>query len=262
LTDVLPLNGRTIVVTRARHQADALGDKLAAQGAHVVYCPAIRIAPPLDPAPFQSAVNRIEQFDWLVLTSSNGVDVFMAELQRQGKSAAKLRALRIASVGPATAAALRAHGLEAAAMPDEFVSDRIAELITAQGGSGARILLARARGANPELPARLREAGAEITDVDSYRSVPDVENLAQLKALLAAHEIDAITFTSPSTAEYLVQGLRNLLAGVTLAAIGPVTAARVRELGLTPTIIAAEHTTDGLVQAIVTHYAAAEHGRR
>jgi uroporphyrinogen III methyltransferase / synthase len=260
-TEPPPLTGRTIVVTRARHQAMELGDRLTKLGAQVVYCPALQIVPPENPAPFQGAIRQLASFDWLILTSANGVDALVQELNRQGIAVGVLKRLRVACVGPATASALRKHGIEAAAVPNEFTSDRIAELVLEEGNRRPRVLLTRAVGANPELPARLQAGGAEVVDVQSYRSAPDLDNIAQVDALLAQGEIDLITFTSASTAEYLFQGLGGALSTVRLAAIGPQTAQQLRELGLAADVVAQDHTADGLVRAITAYYTSAEHGK-
>src|SRR5262245_11806622 len=198
-----PLTGRRIVVTRSRAQAHDLGDRLTALGAHVIYCPAIRIAEPADPGPFRAAAAAIDTFDWLILTSTNGVRAFFDEV---GTNQLPVD-LQVACVGPATAAALREHGVEPAAMPDEFVGSEIAAVLAGRISRGTRVLLARGAGGSRELPERLRVLGAQVFDVDSYRSVPDLENIGALQRELDAQAVDLITFTSPSTVSNLLEGL-------------------------------------------------------
>ena len=244
------LAGLRIVVTRARAQAAELGERLEALGAQVIYCPAIRIAAPDDQAPLRRAAAQLETFDWVVLTSANGVTALYEELERQD-GAARLERVKVACVGPGTAQALQSHGVRVLTMPAEFVGAEIAHAIAAHIRSGERrVLLARGRGGNPDLPERLRALGAEVTEVESYRSIPDLENLNTVKMQLAAGAIDVITFTSPSTATYFVEGVGTLPENVALAAIGPVTAARMRELNLEPSVVAQDHTVPGLVQAL------------
>jgi uroporphyrinogen-III synthase len=250
------LAGRRIVVTRAREQAEDLGSQLAALGAHVIYCPAIRIAPPEDPTPFQQAVREISRFDWVVVTSVNGVAALVAEWQRQGYPRDKFSDVRMACVGPATAAALRDAGVEPQAMPDEFVGAEIAVTLAGRIRRGERtVLLARAAAGDPELPRRLRELGADVTEVESYRSVPDLENLPVVRAGLEAGTIDVVTFTSPSAATYFLEASGWDARSAVVAAIGPVTAARLRALGVRPEIVANEHTASGLVNAIAGFFA-------
>jgi uroporphyrinogen-III synthase len=248
------LEGRCIAVTRARAQARAFGEPLARLGAEVLYCPAIRMAEPADPRPFRHAVGALDSYGWLVLTSANGVEIFFGELARQGRAALPA-ALRVACVGPATAATLRARGVEPDLMPAEYVGGALADALGGLVEPNARILIARGAGGGPELPARLRALGAEVDDVESYQSVPDLENLAELRARLRLRAVGAIAFTAPSTVSYTAEALGGLPGGVVLAAIGPVTAARLRELGAAPVVVALEHSIPGLVQAIVHHFA-------
>ena len=235
--------------------AREFGEPLEALGAEVLYCPAIRIAEPLDKQPFVRAVAAIASYEWLILTSTNGVRTFFEELERQGST--RLPAgLQVACVGPATAAALRTRGAEPSAIPDEYVGSAIAGVLESRVRPGTRVLLARGAAGGRELPTRLQQSGADLTEVESYRSVPDLENLDLLAKALDARSVDLITFTSPSTVVYTFEGLGRLPDGVALAAIGPVTEARMRELGLQPSIVAPEHSMPGLVAAITDYFAA------
>jgi uroporphyrinogen-III synthase len=246
-----PLAGKCIVVTRARAQAADLGMRLEALGAAVVYCPAIKIAPPEDPEPFQDAVSRLDAFDWVILTSVNGVIALMAELDRQGLGVAALARLSVACVGPATAQALRRRGVAVDAMPERYVGAEIATVLADRmRADQRRLLLARAASGDAELPRRLREMGAEVTEVESYRSIQDLENIAELQAQLKTGVVDVIVFTAPSTATFLLERAGVIPPSVVLAAIGPVTAARLQELGHSAAIVAPEHTMAGLVRAV------------
>ena len=257
------LSGRRIVVTRSRTQARELGDRLSDWGAEVVYCPAIRFAEPDDPKPFQNAARTIERYDWLVLTSTNGVREFFAELARQGKGSIPAQ-VQVACVGSGTAGALRERGVEPAALPDEYVGAEVARVLAGRIVPGTRVLIARAARGGRELPEQLRALGAEVTDVESYQSVADLENLGELRRELEAGNIDLITFTSPSTASFLVEGLGAPPRGVAFAAIGPVTAARMSELGMAPSVVAPKHSIPGLVSAVVSYFASGnmERGNR
>ena len=256
----LPLAGRTIVVTRSRAQASELGALLKDRGATVVYSPVIRFAPPLDPHPFQRAVRQLSSYDWLVVTSANGVSALMSELALQGGDPAMLQRLRIACVGPATAEALAATGVRPQLMPDEFKGTEIASALLSQVQGDVHVLLVRAEGADPELPRLLRERLRRVDDVIAYRSVPDLENVDQVKRLLETDAVDAITFTSPSIVTYFVRAVGTLPKRIVLAAIGPVTATRMQELNLKTAVVAREHTALGLVDAICEYYGRNESG--
>ncbi|MGH7466911.1 MAG: uroporphyrinogen-III synthase [Longimicrobiales bacterium] len=256
LSDRRSLSGRRIVITRARAQAEEMARQLTELGAEVIFCPAIRIADPQNASPFQHAVATLDRFDWVILTSVNGVRAILAELERQGSGAHALAQRRVACVGPTTAAALRHSGIIAQAMPDQFVGAEIATVLAHRIQAGEqRILLARGAGGNPALPERLRALGAQVTEVEAYRSLPDLEQLEQVRARLRERTIDVITFTSPSTVTYFEAGVGVLPPEVVLAAIGPVTAHRMRELGLIPAVVAPDHTVAGLVQALSSHFA-------
>jgi uroporphyrinogen-III synthase len=255
---MLPLQGRRIVVTRAREQADDLIERLRALGAEPLACPAIAIAPPEDDAPLDAAIPQISSYDWVIFTSVNGVAAFMERLNRLGVDRAALRHVRIGAIGPATAAALTAAHLPPHFVPDTYVAEAIVEQI---GDVGAqRILLPRADIARAALAEGLRARGATVDEVTAYRTVPATD-LTRVAALVRDGAVDALTFTSSSTVRYFLQGLAE--AGLTAAdlqadprrpavvCIGPITAETAQEQGLPVDAVADEYTTDGLIAALV-----------
>lgn len=248
------LAGKCIVVTRARQQASTFGDALRAAGARVIYCAAIRIADPVDPEPFRSSVRRVHEFDWIVLTSVNGVARFFDEMQRASVGFAALKSARFAAVGPATAAAIESHGFIVDVMPSEFTGAALPGAMRDVLRPGARVLIPRAAGGNAALPAGLLEAGAHVTDVESYCSVPDLEDIERVRDALDRQEVDLLTFTSPSAVSYFVDLVQRPLNSVPIAAIGPITASRAVEAGLHVAIQAEEYSIPGLVAAIVVWF--------
>ena len=250
----LPLAGLRVLVTRARQQASALSSRLVELGAVPVEYPTIEIQPLADPSTLDRAMADVEQFDWIVFTSTNGVDAFWERLIGQGKDARSLARARICAIGPSTAAALESHGILADWLPPEFVTTSILDGFRSYDLDGARVLLARADIAPPALADGLREQGASVSDVTAYRTTPSAESRARLLAALEQRQIDVITLTSSSTVRNLVAGIDgrvDLLRGLTVASIGPVTAATARELGLQVTVEADVHTIDGLVDALL-----------
>lgn len=248
----LPLFGQRIVVTRAKGQAEALSGRLHALGADVIELPTIAIQPAADYAALDCAIQHLDEYDWLIFTSANGVKFFLDRLDRSPADLRRLRA-RICAIGPATRRAVESLHLKVDLMGKEYVAESLLEAFAAHDLSGKRILLPRAAVARDILPAELARRGARIDVVEAYRTVvpPDAAERAQ-EIFSAAKKPDWITFTSSST----VQNLVNLipardLAGVRIASIGPVTSAAAHAAGLEVTVEAAAYTIDGLVDAIL-----------
>lgn len=250
----LPLAGRRVLVTRARQQASALSARLVELGAVPLEYPTIEIRTADDPAPFDAALADLRRFRWIVFTSTNGVDAFWERLTALGRDSRALAGCHVCAIGPSTAAALASHGIVADWMPDEFITHSILEGFRVYDLGGAEVLLARADIAPPLLADGLREQGAVITEVTAYRTVPSAESRERLLRALEERRVDIVTLTSSSTARNLVDGLGGrleLLDGLTVASIGPVTSRTARELGLQVDVEAAVHTIDGLVEALV-----------
>jgi uroporphyrinogen III methyltransferase / synthase len=238
-----PLAGVSVAVTRARAQASALADRLRALGAEVVEAPAIRIVA-LDGPPLSVA-----GYDLLCLTSPNGVGLLFDRLCAAGLDARALAGVRVAAIGPGTAAALRSHGVVADVVPPErFVAEGLIEALASVPVS--RALVARAASARDVLVDALRDRGAEVDVVALYETVAAPLSRTQLAALVAA---DYVTFTSSSTVRFLIGALGgdgSALSG-RLVSIGPVTSATLREHGLEPHVEADRHDIDGLVEALL-----------
>jgi uroporphyrinogen III methyltransferase / synthase len=260
--DRKPLHGLRILVTRTRDQAGRLSAAVRACGAEPVECPLIETVPPTDWAPLDDAIARILGFDWIVFTSANGVEAFFARLALAELDTRALSGCRIAAIGPATAEALRAHGLRADWVPDEYVAEAVADGIGEV--RGLHVLLARAEKARPVLAQRLSAAGAIVEEVAAYCTVRPDGLEAELRERLAGG-VDVVTFTSSSTVQHFVEALGEgeavqALDGICVACIGPITADTARRYGLTPSCVAAEYTIDGLVQALIAwHVASSDH---
>lgn len=260
-----PLAGRRVIVTRARAQASDFAARLVELGADVVEVPVVAVEPVTDPATLAESLEwacRASGRAWVVLTSANGVPFVWAALRHAGGDARRLAGVRIAAIGPATAAALEQRGLVADLVPREYVAEALAEALVDSGVAGGRVLLARADGARDVLPQRLSAAGAEVRVVATYRSVVPPEAAARLRAALAAGPVDAVTFTSSSTVRHFVDALRGapFPPGALAACIGPVTAAAAQAAGFPVAVVAAEYTTAGLAAALAGHFGTAASG--
>lgn len=254
-----PLFGKRILITRSRSQASVLAEKVEDLGGEPFEFPTIEITDPDDFGPFDSAIADIESFDWLVLTSVNGVQSFMKRLRQLKKDVRRLSNIKIVAIGPKTREEIEKYGIFCEFMPEEFVAEAIIEMFKDQQMAGRKVLLPRADIARKVLPDTLRSMGAEVCEVTAYRTVMGSGDLEQLMKLLEEHKIHVITFTSSSTVKNFVkkvgpENVSRLLEGVVVASIGPITSASARELGLTVDVEAAEYTIDGLIQGILNHF--------
>ena len=254
----LPLQGRTIAVTRAEQQLGEARRLFEQAGATVLDLPALVIGPPDEWGPLDDALAELEDFHWLVLSSSNGVEAVEERLQRQGGSlAGRPRSLKIAAVGRKTAARLEALGAPADFVPPQFVADSLIDHFPVSGW-GLRLLLPRVQsGGRTVLAEAFGEAGARVVEVAAYESrCPD--NLpAVTAAALAEGSVDAITFSSGKTVQHTAQLLEQQfgaswqepLKGVALVSIGPQTSHTCHALLGRVDAEANPHDLDGLVAA-------------
>lgn len=260
-----PLFGRRVLVTRTREQAGALTALLAEAGAEVIECPAIRLAGPESLEDLDRALARLDAYDWIVLTSVNGVERLFARLEESGRDVRALHRARIAAIGPETARALARYHIRADLVPDDFRAEGLLARLTAEDLRGKRFLLPRAAGARAILPDQLRAAGAVVDEVVTYRSLVPDESVALLAGALAEAPLDLLTFTSSSTVTSFLTLLdrvdprqgRARVAAARVACIGPITAATAAEQGLRTDIVPTSYTVPALVAAIVDHFAGA-----
>jgi len=246
-SEARPLAGLAVAVTRARAQASALADRLRELGAAVVEAPAIRIVP------LDGATPDLRRYDLVCLTSPNGVRLLFDRLLGAGLDARALAGVRVAAIGPGTAAALRSYGVVADVVPPErFVAEGLVEALAPVPVT--RALIARAAEARDVLVDALRGRGADVDVLALYETVAEPLSEAQVRAVAAA---DYVTFTSSSTVRFLLQSLGAdgaVLRG-RLVSIGPVTSEALRERGLEPDVEAGRHDIDGLVEALVADHA-------
>jgi uroporphyrinogen-III synthase len=257
-----PLHDRRIVNTRAPHQAADLDTLLRARGAQPVPYPCIDVAPPEDTTPLDEALRAAAdgRFDWLVLTSENTVIALERRLRSLRIAPQKLSGARIAAVGPKTASSIGERlGLAVELVPDEHVAEALAAALVDAGGK--RVLLPQSQIAREVLANDLRAAKFEVTAPVAYRTVRGSGG-ADVPALLKEKAIDAVIFTSASTAHHFADRLKaeggglDDLGSVCLACIGPVTAAAVRDEGLTPTVVPTTYTLEGILDEMARYYAA------
>jgi uroporphyrinogen-III synthase len=284
LSGNLPLSGVRVLVGRAKHQAGSLSAELRKLGADVVEIPFIEIRKPRSFKPLDSALKTLHTYDWLILTSVNGVDAMWERIEamrlqlpkmplQQRKSApeqswksgplgprsggkrsrASAPVFRVAAIGPATRKAIEQRGLEVDVVPKEYVAESVVRSLKGKV-KGKRVLLIRAKVARDVIPRELRKAGAHVDIVEAYETVVPQSSRRKLQAALKNEKKrpHVVTFTSSSTVKNFIAlvGKRAKLNGIQMASIGPVTSATLRECGLNVDIAAREFTIPGLITAI------------
>jgi uroporphyrinogen-III synthase len=262
VTNNLPLAGCRVLVSRAKKQAGALSSALGKLGCHVIEVPFIEIRRPSSYQRLDLALRNLATYDWLILTSVNGVKALFDRMGRKHLNASAFAHLKIAAIGPATKSAIEQHGLRVTVTPKEYVAESVVAALHRRV-SGKRVLLVRAKVARDVIPRELRNAGAHVDVVEAYETIAPKSSEKRLRSVLtSARKPHAITFTSSSTVRNFVHllGLSSARAilkktapgrGVHTASIGPVTSATLREFGLPVDIEAREYTIPGLVATIV-----------
>lgn len=247
----LPLRGRRVIVTRAADQADDLVAALAARGAEVIACPVLRaeFLPATHLAPL---LDRLADYAWAIFTSGNGVRGLLSQLAERQLDARALGAAKIAGVGPATAGALAAAGLRVDFVPADFhAAAMLREFLAAHDVRGARLLRVRGGLASTEVEDALREAGAEVDALDTYRTVP-AEPSPDVRADILARGADAVTFASGSAVDGFDRAVpeHGLHARALAACLGPVTARAAARAGWTQIVAPPESAGGALADAI------------
>ncbi len=257
------LTGKTILVTRATEQSSKFTNLLQQQGATVIEMPALTITPPSSWVDLDRAIATISEFNWLILTSANGVNYFFERLATLGKDSRILSGIKIAVVGKKTAAVLRQQHLQPDFIPPDFVADSLVDNFP-EDLNRKKILFPRVEtGGREVLVKELTDRGAEVIEVAAYQSkCPEKIELAAWRAL-QQKQIDIVTFASSKTVknfERLIKSelpysrsLESLLADITIASIGPQTSKTCRELFGRVDIEAQEYTLEGLTKAVVNY---------
>ena len=254
------LDGKRIVITRSTAQSEVLARELSARGAIPVVLPLVSFADPEDFAPLDAAIAEIQRFDWIILTSAQTVRAVVKRGEELKHSLIRSGSkLRIASVGPVTAAAARQAGL-----PVEYVAETHSGAALAEELGdrlqGAKVFLPRSDRANPDLPPALKRRGAQVTEVIAYRTLrPTAVDQGNLRQIVAG-ATDAVLFFSPSAVQHFAElfggeQLRALQDKLAITAVGPVTANALREAGVRRTVLAGDTTAAAVVDALEKHFA-------
>ena len=252
------LDGWRVLVSRAKKQAGTLSDLLRENGADVLEIPFIEVRPPRSYKAINEAIKLISEYEWLVLTSVNGVNAFFERMEKLSIPKRVLGHLKFVAIGPATKCAIEKHGFQVTVTPKEYVAEAVVSAL-APRVRGKRVLLCRAKIARDVIPRELRRAGAYVDVVEAYETVIPQSSREKLRAALRdpSRRPHLITFTSSSTVKNYVSllGIRSgkskLVSGVLNASIGPITSETLRDFELSVDMQAQEYTIPGLLSALV-----------
>lgn len=253
-----PLAGVRVLVGRARHQASALSSGLKNLGAEVIEIPFIEIREPRSYKPLDTALKSIADYDWLILTSVNGVEALAARMKHMRISPKHFQRVKIAAIGPATQDEIENLGLKVTVVPVRYIAESVVESLKGKV-EGKRVLLARAKVARDVIPRELRKMGAEVDVVEAYETVVPASSRASLRSIMKdpKRRPHVVTFTSSTAVRNFVALLGGRgraphagLEGIQFASIGPITSATLSEHGLVPHIEAKEFTIPGLIKAL------------
>ncbi len=254
----IPLFGKRIVVTRDTVGNAEFAAKISAQMAQPIELPVTKLKSLTDSSEFVKALAKIHDYDWVIFTSRNGVEIFFDWLAKLNKDARVFGLTKVAAIGSQTSAALARIGIKADFVPTKFTSKDLAkELIESVNLRDKKVLLLRSELASGDLPESLETAGAEVDNVTVYTQVKNLCDLKGITEMLAQKNIDWLTFASPFSAvcffEQIPVGLLKS-SGARVASIGPVTSEQLRNTGVAVEAEATEHTIDGLLAAIEAFY--------
>ena len=252
------LNGWRILVSRAKKQAGTLTDLLRENGADVLEIPFIEVRPPRSYKALNEALKLISEYEWLVLTSVNGVHAFFERMEKLCIPKRVLAHIKFVAIGPATKCAIEKEGFQVNVTPKEYVAEAVVAALSGKV-RGKRVLLCRAKIARDVIPRELRRAGAYVDVVEAYETVIPQTSREKLRAALRdpSRRPHLITFTSSSTVKNYVSllGIRSgkskLVSGVLNASIGPITSETLRDFELSVDMQAQEYTIPGLLSALV-----------
>ncbi|MDE5412420.1 uroporphyrinogen-III synthase [Alkalihalobacterium chitinilyticum] len=258
----LPLAGVTIGVTRAKEQSRSFIKKIEAQGGIAVAVPLLAFQSPKDKQPIQKALSHLHTYDWLVITSANGVHFFLNEVDEMDKRS-ELMTKQIAVVGTKTEEVLQSYGLTASLLPDQFVAESLLEKLQTNLHKDSHILLVKGNLSRDVLYDGLKEDGFSVEEVTVYETVENEEVEDNLVHMLTNHKLDYLTFTSPSTVQHFINMVNKnhltLDEQITFVCIGPITAQAAEQWNLQPLLVAKEFTTEGMIQEIIEHKGRPKH---
>jgi uroporphyrinogen-III synthase len=258
-----PLAGKRVVITRAPAQSAEIAQRLSTLGASPIIFPLVVFAPPDDYGPLDAGLRRLGEFDWLIFTSENAVRAVADRLVSQGPSLQQGGSpRRVAAVGPTTARAAEQAGFPVSYSAKTHSGVALANEL-GESVRGARIFLPRSNRANPDLPAVLKHHGAQVAEAIAYRTLPPADIDAAISSQISANETDALLFFSPTAVEHFSElfgpeKLHAIQRDQAIVAVGPITAAALKKLGVTEFLAAADTNSKAVCDVLETYFSAAK----
>ncbi len=254
-----PLFGKRVLVTRAEAQAGEFAKLLEKNGAEPMNLPTIKTVPPLDWKPLDRAIKKLSTYDWAIFTSVNGVKFFFERLYKLGYDLRELKGVKIAAIGPKTAEAIKKLGINVALTPKEYKAEGVLAALGKGNIKGKRFLLARAMEAREILPVEIKRLGGSIDVCPAYKTIRPKNETAEAQRMLAEGGVDVVTFTSSSTVTNFVKMFKKgaaaeMLKGVKVACIGPITAKTAEDNGIRVDIMPKEYTVAALTEEMSAYY--------
>ena len=254
-----PLFGKTVLITRPEDQARDFIKALSELGARCLLYPAIKIIPPASWEALDKAIEELSEYNWILFTSVNGVRYFFERLNAAKKDARQLKGIKVGVIGPKTSEALMDKGIRPDIMPEKYLAEGIIEELKRFYLKGKKVLLPRPVNARDYLPKKLSDLGAVIQEVEAYKTVKPEYSEDNINDLVRGGRIDVITFTSPSAVSNFIdlfegKPIYNKISEAKIACIGPITAQKAIDKGLTVDITPENYSVDALTKAIVNYY--------
>jgi len=256
----MSLQNKTILITRQREQSEEFVAEIERRGGRAVVFPLIRITEPDSWDSCDTVLQRLAEYDGLILTSENGVERFFKRCSQKGIQLSAFRKLPIYAVGEKTRRAIERQGLQVRYVPEKFTSASLAKYFKSVEVRSKHFLYPRGNLGNSDLIQYLSDLGATVEPVIVYNNVElDKNSRDELYKQLRSESIDVITFASPSAAiNFLkvipLKKVQQLKRPPKVAVIGPTTKEAVLKLGLRPDIVAKKSTVSGLVESIEAYY--------
>jgi uroporphyrinogen III methyltransferase/synthase len=264
-----PLFGHRVLVTREHMEGF---EPLEELGAEIIEFPTIEVVPPVSYEELDKSIGNISAYDWLIFTSRNGVKYFFKRFFDRDRDIRDLKGIKICAIGSKTAKEIKNYGIKTDLVPGEFSAEGLIEAFVQLSGKqtvppltkggiegealkGMRFLLPRAEKAREIFPEKIRELGGKVDIPVAYRTIKPESRGKRLRRFLKEGRISIATFTSAATftnfKEIMGEDADELLKGVVIAAIGPVTAKAVQKAGLYADIMPKEATIEALVEEII-----------